>query len=166
MAATTNEVIKLDLGYEPAAFEGGPILVQTELSTFVIFKAVFSKRDVKEKTRMAGLALVEFTHCHVSKFGLPNDDAWGGHPLYSVIVDADAWLSIMEVRNSSWKAELERQNKVSYPDWDWPHKHFIISFRESTLECIAKDIQINIFDEPLENLMLRISQSAVADLSR
>ena len=72
----------------------------------------------------------------------------------------------MEVRNSSWKAELERQNKVSYPNWDWPHKHFIISFRESTFECIAKDIQVKVLEESQKLVIEKIMQIVTTDLSK
>ncbi len=75
-------------------------------------------------------------------------------------------MSILEVRNSSWKAELERQNKVSSPDWDWPHKHYIISFRESTFECVAKDIQIRVLNESAEFVLQQITQRVLTDLSK
>ena len=177
---------QLKLGYEPA-LEGGPIVVQTSGSTFVLFQTVSSQFRVdtnyhpinialtspavyQDLTRsscpVAGIAVVEFIHCHVSKFGLPNNDAWAGHPLYSRITEADGWMSFLEVRHSSWKAELERQNKVSYPDWDWPHKHFIISFRQSTFECVAKDIQISVSEASPEIVLQQIMQSVVTDLSK
>jgi hypothetical protein len=166
MLKTPNEIIKMNLGYEPAAFAGGPVVIQTELSTFVMFKAVLSERAADGKHQIAGFALVEFIHCQVAKFGLPNNDAWAGHPLYSRIIEADGWMSILEVRNSSWKAELKRQNKVSYTDWDWPHKHYIISFRESTFECVAKDIQIRVLDEPAEPVLQQITLRVLTDLSK
>ena len=166
MAETTDEIIKLDLEYRPAGFESKPIVVQTELSTFVVFKAVFSQRGADGRYQIAGFALVEFVHCHVSKFGLPNNDAWVGHPLYVQISEADGWMEMMEVRNSTWKAELERQNKVSYPDWDWPHRHFIVSFRESTFECIAKDMKITVLNEAHEVVLKQIMQSVAADSSK
>lgn len=169
MAETVDEIIKLDLGYRPAGFGSKPVIVESELSTFVVFKAVFSQRGADGKYQVAGLAMVEFVHCHMSKFGLPNNDAWAGHPLYAQITEADSWMEMMEmmeVRNSTWKAELERQNKVSYPDWDWPHHHYIISFRESTFECIAKDIKITVLNEAHEAVLQQVMQSVAADLSK
>ncbi len=75
MLKTPDEIIKLNLEYEPTAFAGGPIVFQTELSAFAIFKAVSSERAADGNHQIAGSALVEFVHCHVAKFGLPNNDA-------------------------------------------------------------------------------------------
>jgi hypothetical protein len=62
MSKMADEIIKLDLAYEPAGFEGKPVVVQTELSTFAVFNAVFSQRGEDGKYHKAGIAVVEFIH--------------------------------------------------------------------------------------------------------
>lgn len=70
-------------------------------------------------------------------FGLPNDEAIEGHPLYKRGLSP---YDVFEVVNSSWIRSLERMNSVH-----WRHdpatfqqlKHYIFTFHDSTFECIA-----------------------------
>lgn len=161
-----DKVVKLDLGYKPDASVSGPVLIQTQYSTCLTFNAKFSKRGKDGRYPAAGIAFIEFPHCNITKFGLPNDEAWSGHPLSSKIDEIDGWCEIIEVHNSSWKAELERQNQVAFPNCKWASRHFIISFHDSTFECLADDIQLIILEETetYELLFQRLAKRIIKDV--
>lgn len=72
-------------------------------------------------------------------FGPPNDEAFSGHPL------SDRGLKpygAYEVVSSSWIRALERMNSV-HPNHSPEHfsvyKHFILTFHDTTFECVACD---------------------------
>src|SRR5262245_3031305 len=80
------------------------------------------------------LALVEFERCHSAKLGGPNDEVFGGHPLYGRGLEGyEAQL----VQNSGWVRELEKINSVHrmYNPASWRDlKHYIFWFHDSTFE--------------------------------
>ena len=55
------------------------------------------------------IAIIFFPSYDTFKFGQPNDEALHGHPLYAKGL---SFYRAQEVLNSSWIAELERQNSV------------------------------------------------------
>jgi hypothetical protein len=84
------------------------------------------------------VVVVHFPSCHQFKFGAPNDEALGGHPLY---VKGLGFYGVFRVENSSWIEQLERQNSV-HPShgrkWFLEGKqHYIFTFHDSTLECVV-----------------------------
>jgi hypothetical protein len=75
------------------------------------------------------------------KFGYPNDEALPGHPLYSRGLRN---YGIFEVLNSTWRKMLADQNVVSFPNPKpsaRSSRHFVVTFHDSTLECIAESIE-------------------------
>ena len=155
-----DDVVLLDLGYKPEAAVSGAVLVQTEHSTFLTFNAMKLENDGLRHP--AGHAVIEFLLCAITKFGYPNDEASPGHPLYSKMAGA---YDIYEVLNSSWIAELDQQNLVAFPNADngARSRHFIISFHDSTFECIADDFKLVVTDEPYEVVFQRIADRVVAE---
>src|SRR5690606_21194515 len=71
-----ERVVELDLGCTPEAAVSGAILVQTEQSVFLSFSAMRPTDRMSPRgspyTEDAGVALVEFKTCAVTKFGYPN----------------------------------------------------------------------------------------------
>lgn len=143
-----DRIEKLDLGYKPEAAVSGAALIQTEYSAFLIFNANTSKLTRSGRYASAGIAVVELLRCVITKFGLPNDEAISGHPLYEKLEILGGTYAIFEVHNSSWKAQVQQQNQVVFPDWELSSRHFIFGFHESTFECLAEDIQLTISNEP------------------
>ncbi len=87
------------------------------------------------------IATMEFEHAYLHMFGSPNDEVFKGHPLWSRGLKP---YSVSEVKDSSWIRKLERLNSV-HPMHD-PKRfltlhHFIITFHDSTFECIARDMR-------------------------
>jgi hypothetical protein len=156
MAESIDKVIKLNLGYIPDSAVSRAMLLQTERAAFLTFHAMLEGRRIHKP---AGVALVEFPGCVCTQFGYPDDEALEGHPLYSSVLDAYA---LFEVSNSSWIKRLEQQNRVAFPQTSsWNIRHFIITFHDSTFECLAIDLVLAIFDEPYELVWQRIKQRIV-----
>src|SRR6185503_14790062 len=100
-----DEVVRLDIGFEPEAAVSGPVLVQTDDDAFLTFNAVRMTVDGRRDT--VGTGVVEFEGCYITKFGYPNDEALGGHPLYKHGLEA---YGVFEVLRSSWIRQMTDQN--------------------------------------------------------
>jgi hypothetical protein len=80
-------------------------------------------------------------------FGSPNDEAFHGHPL------AERGLGpygAYRVEDSSWIRRLERMNSV-HPRHD-PERfraltHCVLSFHDSTFECVAEGVRFSLVPE-------------------
>lgn len=86
------------------------------------------------------IAVILFPLVSIYKFGSPNDESLGGHPL---IKNGLKHYNVHRVENSSWLSELEKQNSV-HPRHDktffFKDKcHYIFTFHDSTLEIIANE---------------------------
>jgi hypothetical protein len=117
-------------------------------SVFVLFFMRYPKPAGGDTVAAVGrgsehksVALVEFVGAHAVMFGGPNDEALGGHRLYGRGLEYHA---IHEVHASSWITEAERVNSV-HPHhqggWHAWLRHFVITFHDETLECLARDVR-------------------------
>ena len=150
-------IVELDLGCTPEAAISGAVLVQTERSTFLTFNAMAEGSD--GIFRDVGVALVEFPHCAVTKFGYPNDEAWSGIPRTRGLS-----YGIFEVINSSWNAEIARLNRYSFPDTEESRRrHFLFLFHDSSFECLADDLTLEIVDRPYRDVFERITRRVLAE---
>jgi hypothetical protein len=89
-------------------------------------------------------AVVKFSLVLAHMFGPPNDDAFEGHPLASRGLTPYA---AFEIVHSSWLRSLEQMNSVHphhRPEHFAQYKHFILSFHDSTFECIAKSFEVSL----------------------
>jgi hypothetical protein len=85
-----------------------------------------------------GIGIVEFKMVTSVKIGSPNDEVLHGHPLWGSGLE---FYAAHEVKNSSWLAELREVNRVhgSFDESRWTGtRHFILTFHDETLECLAK----------------------------
>jgi hypothetical protein len=123
--------------------------------------------DAAETAPGGPSCIAEFGGCLVATFGYPNDEALGGHPLYAAGL---SFYGVFEVEASPWIARLQSQNAVQFPDASWwpnspystsgPVRHFIITFQDSTFECLARSFDGSFTDlGPLEALRSRIEES-------
>jgi hypothetical protein len=140
LAAATGDqyAVPMELGYAPEAAVSAPMLLQTDSSTFLTFRAVTIKPDGCRAE--AGTAVIEFDLCFWTSFGYPNDEALSGHPLYGRGLSA---YEIFEVRNSHWVHRMNQQNRIPFPNTkgDFDSRHFIFSFHDSTFECLCQGIK-------------------------
>lgn len=149
-----DELVRLDIGFEPEAAVSGPVLLQTDDDTFLTFNAVRMTADGRRDT--AGTGIVEFEMCSITKFGYPNDEALGGHPLYKRGLQA---YGVFEVLGSSWIRQMTEQNRVCFPQTtDSKRRHFIFTFHDSTFECVADSVKATLSTEPYEQIFRQITQ--------
>jgi len=97
--------------------------------------------------------VVDFVMPYAHMFGPPNDEAFGGHPL------AERGLrpyGAFEVEGSSWLATLERMNSI-HPyhraERFKKYRHFILSFHDTTFECIAQSFTLATYRGSVESAL-------------
>lgn len=99
-------------------------------------------------------ALIHFPLVSSFRFGSPNDEALGGHPLAKFGLKP---YCVHRVENSPWIADLEQQNSV-HPRHNKVRfmeskAHYIFTFQDSVLECIVNEGQwtprVRTFDDAL-----------------
>lgn len=107
-------------------------------------------------------ALSTFSHVLTHRFGWPNVDVLNAHPLYSRGLRS---YGMYEVKQSSWIRQLEEANSIhpmhrKHPSWLDKYRHFIITFHDNTFECIAREFDFKIVEDPAEELKKSISFDA------
>ena len=155
-------LVELNLGVTPEAAISGAVLLQTEKKAFLAFNAM---RDTARPAphggfykEEAGTAVVELVHCSITKFGYPNDEAWSGIPR-----TRGMGYGIFEVVNSRWKEELIRLNQFSFPETrEWRGRHFLFLFHDSSFECIAKELRLELSREPFRDLFSKVVSRALS----
>ena len=155
MFGTKRDIVRpLDIGFLPEAAVSGPVLLQNDFNAFLTFNAVRMTED--DKRADAGTAVIEFEHCSLTKFGYPNDEALGGHPLAKRGLK---WYGVFEVEKSSWIAEKTKQNRVNFPNTteDTQSRHFIFTFHDSTFECLAWDLRAKLDDRPYHAIVSELT---------
>jgi hypothetical protein len=106
------------------------------------------------------IALVEFERCYAHRFGGPNDEVFGGHPLTGRGFGGyGAYL----VQNSRWIALQRTINGVhdNYDPYRWnQYEHYLLAFHDDMFECIAegyRTVELNVaFGEALETARQRL----------
>ncbi len=114
------------------------------------------------ENRAALLAVVEFTGYLAVRMGPPNDEALEGHPLYNRGLAAYA---MHYVANSSWIAELERQNSVHpHHEGGWHEwaQHYLFTFHDETFECIARSHAVRLERTGMRTLLERLAGELVS----
>lgn len=102
-------------------------------------------------------AVVRFKRPLMHRFGMPNDEAFAGHPLASRGLEPSGTF---EVLHSSWIRALERMNSVHRlhtPAMFSRYRHFVWSFHDETFECVATDYTVETADGPLTEIVSRIA---------
>ncbi len=136
MGMDSDRIVPLDLGVDPEAAVSGGLLIQTEQSAWFLFNAMRVQPNGRRVE--AGTAVVEIQGHLQTRFGYPNVDALPGHPVLSQARDGHG---VYEVLNSSWLAEVERQNRIVFPTYSFAGvRHFIVTLHDATLECLASDL--------------------------
>ena len=99
------------------------------------------------------LALIEFTGYSTYMFGAPNDEAFEGHPLAARGLRP---YGAFRIENSSWIRQLEKMNSVHpshRPARFERLRHYVFSFHDSTLECVANDFTVSTHEGSLESML-------------
>jgi hypothetical protein len=135
---------RVDLGVTWDAGTPMPVLL-SGLRTFVAF--YLSVRDplsegtnprVRDPQADHGIGVVEFKRMTSVKIGSPNDEVLRGHPLWGSGLE---FYSAHEVKNSPWITELMEVDRAHghFDESQWTgRRHFMLTFHDETLECVAK----------------------------
>ena len=104
------------------------------------------------------LGLVEFVGGGTFRFGIVNDEAASGHPLYNKGLQVyDAHI----IENSTWIEELKNIHKV-HPYFDekrWTDKkHYLLFFHDEIFEVIATDYKIEIHETTFRDLAIEVAK--------
>jgi hypothetical protein len=135
---------RVDLGVTWDAGTPMPVLL-SGLRTFVAFylsvrDQVFDRTNPRVRGPQAdrGTGIVEFKRATSVKIGSPNDEALRGHPLWGSGLE---FYSAHEVKNSPWITELIEVDRAHerFDESQWTgRRHFMLTFHDETLECVAK----------------------------
>ncbi len=159
-----DEIIELELGIQPEAAVSGAVCLQTESGVFLTFNAMRPTDRVSPHggnyLEDAGTAVVTFKRCLVTRFGYPNDEARDGIPQYKEVS-----YGIYEVKQSTWIKEVVRLNRRRFPATtdDYVRRHFLFTFHDSTFECLADDLTLEITNDPYVVAFERIAKRALAN---
>ena len=70
---------------------------------------------------------------------------------------------IFEVFNSRWKEELVRLNQFSFPETlEWRGRHYVFLFHDSSFECIAHELRLEVSREPFRELFSKVVTRALS----
>ncbi len=148
-----DKVVEIRLEYRPEAAISGGLLLQSEDDGVLIFNAM--KEEPDGYWYNAGTGILEFKWLAKTKFGLPNDEARPGHPLYKAGLNKFGY-GFVEVTQSSWLREEEQNNQVKFPKSSLQKlRHFIVTFHDSTFECLAEDFELVVSDGPFNEIIAK-----------
>jgi hypothetical protein len=148
-----------------------PHLFSSGSRAFVLFYSDVPRGGQDKSFREAGgdgigvpaLAVAEFIGMHSIKFGGPNDETLSGHPLYGKGLE---FYAAHEVINSQWIAEEERINSV-HPQhrggWHETLRHYVFTFHDETLECLAEDVRTEQLDCNLPEAAVLLATRLIRD---
>ena len=135
---------RVDLGVKWDAVTPMPVLL-SGLRAFVVF--YLSVHDpvgdrtnprVRDPQADYGIGVVEFKRATSIKIGSPDDEVLRGHPLWGSGLE---FYTAHEIKNSPWITELMKVDRAHerFDESQWSgRRHFMLTFHDGTLECVAK----------------------------
>jgi hypothetical protein len=151
-----DRVIELKTVPQPSVGAPMPTILSDEQTTMVAY--LNEEGDEEPDYRQSSKTLITFRQPIAHMFGPPNDEAFSGHPLASRGLVPHSFFVI---EHSSWVRGLERMNRV-HPYHDSKrfdaYQHFVLSFHDSTFECISKDYEFEVFREAPQDVLDKMKQ--------
>lgn len=153
-------MIKLldDISIDPGA--SSPRIICSDDILFILFytKEEITEDHIEPKGRntfqQSQISIIRFDHYFSHKYGLPNDETFHHHTLYSKGLK---FYRGQYARDSHWLKETIK-TMSSHPYFDKSSieglKHYIFSFKEGTFECLATGYEIAIKEGILFDLSL------------
>jgi len=111
----------------------------------------------RNKGEDTGVAVIEFKNYLVYKFGYPNVEALSSHPYYPMGLEP---YKLFEVVESDWVEKIEVMNRVHpfhNPIRYKMYRHFILTFEDSTFECIAREIELSFLPTTMRDALVELS---------
>ncbi len=145
--AAHNQMHQIDLQLAPHPNEAGVVYLDSPLGDFVTFRAVGTGRLAAEEL---GTAVIELKGCVAKRIRYP-----GGEP-HAV----DAWLAdtpesccVFTVQNSTWLQSYTRQQPVRTRNSLRGMQHFVFTFTGNSFECLARDLDVDVWDGPYTDIL-------------
>jgi hypothetical protein len=111
----------------------------------------------------ANLIVLTFEGCESIRFGMPNVDVLGGHPLAGRGLDS---YTIHIVRNSRWVEEMRLINSIHRDHTD-DHfarlRHFLLTFDDETLEAAAQTVNVELVRGSVQDVIVDATGSLFED---
>ncbi|WP_143822972.1 hypothetical protein [Mucilaginibacter sp. MD40] len=127
-----------------------PFLVSNENKVGLLFHAAEEDEYLNTATAYLPLLVIsKFSKCLKFSLGSPNDETLSGHPLYKHGLNS---YGLFEVKGSPLIDDLKAINSV-HPYYNKElyeaARHFIITFHDSTFECVAESYQVTVKRAPV-----------------
>ncbi len=109
------------------------------------------------------IALVELMRCFAFKFGGPNDEVFGGHPLTG---KGFGGYGAYVVANSMWLDQEMRIQSVhsGFDPARWKaFRHYLLAFHDEMFECLAEDHRLRALDMSMADALEVAQKRLVAD---
>lgn len=151
-----NEEFAREIEWKPRGSVGSPCpqVLSSGNRTFLIYYIDEPEKDWDETTNT--LVLVEFERANSHRFGIVNDEAADGHPLYEKGLNVHA-AHIVE--DSTWIKELKQMHMVHprFSESHWTnYKHYLLFFKDEIFEIIAHNHKIEIFKGTVTDLSVEV----------
>jgi hypothetical protein len=125
----------------------------TGARTFLLFYKRHAEPDV--------VFVVEFDGCIGAKTGLPSDTTLSGHRLWGKGL---RYYVAHEVEESEWLAEVGRLEKHrSSPGWVAAHHHYVFTFHDETVECLAQGFRVREQSGSIAEAMAAVVKTDLTD---
>ena len=161
-----DRVIEMNEVPYPSVGAPLPCVVSDEYKLFLAYIAQntppdwdgTSVRVVTPTTSGETITLIEFERYCSYMFGMPNDEAFNGHPLASRGLHL---YSAFQIEHSSWIRQLESMNSIHpYHSRERYNrlKHYIFAFHDSMFECTAENFALSTYEGSLRDVFLEIQK--------
>jgi len=160
----TEEVVRLEDFPQSSPGSPAPVVFATEHGLILGYYLHVSSPDTPDDFDPEELitAVIRFEHPTIHLFGPPNDEVLHGHRLARKGLES---YGAFEIINSEWIRQLERANSVHKAhDRDrfmLGKRHFVITFHDSTFECVAKGYSSELSNSELPDLLSSMANSFV-----
>ena len=164
MSEQPNKVVPCDIGVIPEPAHSSATLLQTEDFAYLMFNAIRPKPDGQFEN--AGTAIIELVGCGAVKFGAPTEETLPGHPLYENGLKGHG-CAVFEVLASSWVRHMLAQRRVCFPEERGGQgRHFVFTFHDGTLECVAFELRVKLSREPIERIFEQLQKRVFRRMQR
>lgn len=161
LAAAKGEeyAVPYDIGFEPESAVPGPVILQTDHAVVLTFNSIRLMSDAP--VHGSGCGIVYCDICLLTRYGLPNDEAMAGHPLFAKGLNDSG---VYEVINSSWIRQVTERNRIAFPnnsEWIATKRHFIFVLKDKTFECIANGLRASVSILSFESIFAEVVRCVV-----
>ena len=138
---------RYEIGLLPSPSADAATLLQGEAGAFLVFFSIApTGKDL-------GVAVLRCMDCWATKFGYPNDEGLGEHQLLANGL-GELDYPVVEIVESSWAEQMRdeaartrtriwgAQQNAAFAQPVRASRHFLISFKEHTFECLASNLEV------------------------